>query len=147
MPTDSYLSEFLYTELADVVGRENVSTSEADRIAYSCDYYWVPELWIDRGRRSPEPDVIVHPRSAEEVSRICRIASKYGIPLTTWGGGSGSQGGALPIHGGIVLDTKKLNRILEIDKTSLTVTAETGIIMQHLEWALAREGVATMHEP
>lgn len=147
VPPDSYLSEFLYSELADVVGPENVSTSEADRIAYSCDYYWVPELWIDRGRRSPEPDVVVHPRSAEEVSRICRIASKYRIPLTTWGGGSGSQGGALPIHGGIVLDTKKLNRILEIDKTSLTVTAETGIIMQHLEWALAKEGVATMHEP
>ena len=46
-----------------------------------------------------------------------------------------------------MLDTKKLNRILDIDKTSLTVTAETGIIMQHLEWALQREGLATMHEP
>jgi alkyldihydroxyacetonephosphate synthase len=90
---------------------------------------------------------VVHPRSAEEVSRICRIANNYKIPLTTWGGGSGSQGGALPLQGGIVLDTKKLNRILEIDKTSLTVTAETGIIMQHLEWALQREGLATMHEP
>jgi len=115
-PTDSYLNEFLYTELADVVGPENVSTSQADKIAYSCDYYWTAELWIDRGRRSPEPDAVVHPRSVEEVSRICRIASKYKLPLTTWGGGSGSQGGALPIHGGIVLDTKKLNRILEIDK-------------------------------
>jgi len=145
--TDSYLNEFLYTELADVVGSENVSISASDKIAYSCDYYWIPELWIDRGRRGPEPDMVVHPRSVEEVSRICRIAGKHGIPLTTWGGGSGSQGGALPIHGGIVLDTKKLHRILEIDKTSLTVTAETGIIMQHLEWALAQEGVGTMHEP
>jgi alkyldihydroxyacetonephosphate synthase len=147
VPIDSYLNEFLYSELADVVGPENVSTSQSDKIAYSCDYYWIPELWVDRGRRNPEPDVVVHPRSAEEVARICRIAANHKIPLTTWGGGSGSQGGALPIHGGIVLDTKKMNRILAIDKTSLTVTAETGIIMQHLEWALEREGLATMHEP
>ena len=145
--TDSYVNEILYSELADVVGPENVSTSQSDKIAYSCDYYWIPELWVDRGCRSPEPDVVVHPRSSEEVARICRIASNYKIPLTTWGGGSGSQGGALPIHGGIVLDTKKMNRIIAIDKTSLTVTAETGIIMQHLEWALEREGFGTMHEP
>ncbi len=144
---DSYQYEMLYTELADVVGPENVSTSEADKIAYSCDYYWIPELWIDRGCKSPTPDIVVHPRTTEEVSRICRIANNHKIPLTVWGGGSGSQGGALPMHGGIVLDTKKLNRIIEIDRTSLTVTAETGIIMQHLEWALEREGLGTMHEP
>lgn len=144
---DSYQYEMLYTELADVVGPENVSTSQADKIAYSCDYYWIPEMWIDRGCKSPTPDFVVHPRSTEEVSRICRIASNYKIPVTVWGGGSGSQGGALPMHGGIVLDTKKLNRIIEIDRTSLTVTVETGIIMQHLEWALEREGLGTMHEP
>lgn len=51
------------------------------------------------------------------------------------------------MHGGIVLDTKKLNRVIEIDKKSLTVTAEAGIIMQHLEWALEREGFSTMHIP
>ena len=147
VPTESYLNEFLYGELVDVVGPENVSASQSDKIAYSCDYYWIPELWLDRGLPLPEPDLIVHPRSAEEVARVCRIAANHKAPLTTWGGGSGSQGGALPIHGGILLDTKKLNRIVEIDKTSLTATAETGIIMQHLEWALQREGLATMHEP
>ncbi len=147
VPADSYLHEFLFSELADVVGSESVSTSQSDKIAYSCDFFWIPELWVDRGCRSPQPDFVVHPRSTEEVSRICRIASNYKIPLTPWGGGSGSQGGALPIQGGIVLDTKKLNRILDIDKTSLTVTAETGIIMQHLEWELEREGLATMHVP
>jgi len=145
--SDSYLHEMFFSELADVVGAENVSRSESDKIAYSCDYYWIPEMWLDRGCRNPEPDVVVHPRSTEEVARLCRIAGSYKVPLTVWGGGSGSQGGALPIHGGIVLDTKKMNRVIEIDRTSLTVTAETGIIMQHLEWALEREGFGTMHVP
>ena len=143
----SYMQEILHSELADVVGTDGVSTSQSDKIAYSCDYYWIPELWVDRGCKCPTPDFVVHPRTAEEVSRLCRIASNYKIPLTAWGGGSGSQGGALPIHGGITLDTKKLSRVIEIDKKALTVTAETGIIMQHLEWALEREGYSTMHVP
>lgn len=44
------------------------------------------------GRRNPQPDVIVHP-TTEEVARLCRIAQNYKLPLTVWGGGSGSQGG------------------------------------------------------
>jgi alkyldihydroxyacetonephosphate synthase len=137
----------ILSELADIVGIENVSVRECDRIAYSCDYYWVPEMWLDRGGANPQPDFVVHPSCVDEVSRICQLANHHKIPLTTWGGGSGSQGGALPICGGIVLDTKKMNRVVEIDRTSLTVTAETGIIMQHLEWALEKEGFGTMHEP
>jgi len=143
----SYLHEMIFSELADVVGPDNVSTSQSDKIAYSCDYYWIPEMWVDRGCESPTAEFIVHPATTEEVSRICKIANHHKIPLTTWGGGSGSQGGALPIYGGILLDTKKLNRVIAIDTTSLTVRAETGIIMQHLEWALEKEGYSTMHMP
>lgn len=137
----------ILSELADIAGLDNVSVRESDKIAYSCDYYWIPELWLDRGRENPVADFIVHPSTTGEVSRICKLANHYRIPLTAWGGGSGSQGGALPIHGGVILDTKKMNRVLAIDRTSLTVTAETGIIMQHLEWALEREGYSTMHMP
>ncbi|MDY0169145.1 MAG: FAD-binding oxidoreductase [Thermoguttaceae bacterium] len=145
--TDSYLHEMVYSELADAVGAEHVSTSRSDKIAYSCDYYWIAEMWVDRGCKSPAPDFVVHPGTAEEVARVCRIANTHRIPLTTWGGGSGSQGGALPMYGGILLDTKRLNRVIEIDTQSLTVTAETGIIMQHLQWALEKQGYSTMHEP
>jgi len=143
----SYLFEMVFSELEDAVGAENVSTREADKLAYSCDYYWVPELWLDRGGENPAADFIVHPTTTGQVSRICAIANNHGIPLTTWGGGSGSQGGALPLYGGILLDTKKLDRVLEIDQTSLTVTAETGIIMQHLESVLEKQGYSTMHMP
>ena len=59
--------------------------------------------------------------------------------MTVWGGGAGSQGGALPVAGGIILDTKKLNKIYGIDLYSMTVTAGAGIIMQHLEDALEKQ--------
>ena len=63
-----------------------------------------------------------------EVSQVLTIANRARVPVVPWGGGSGSQGGAAPIYGGIVLDTKRLDRILAIDEQSLTVRAQAGVI-------------------
>ncbi len=143
----NYLLAMIRSELNDAVSAEYVSTSKADRLAHSVDYYWVPEMWHDRGRENPQPDFVVHPGSAVEVARVLRIANHYRIPVTPWGGGSGSQGGALPMYRGITLDTKRMNRVVAIDTASLTVTCETGIIAQHLEWELEKQGFSTMHMP
>jgi len=144
---DSYMYEMILFELKDIVGDENVSTSSSDKIAYSVDYYWVSELWHDRGLDSPTPDFIMHPKSSEEVSKILLLANEYKIPVTVWGGGAGSQGGALPVCRGILIDIKKMNRIHNIDLNSMTVEVETGIIMEHLERELENHGVSTMHLP
>jgi alkyldihydroxyacetonephosphate synthase len=144
---ENYLLSMLYSELADAVGREHVSCNAADQLGHSVDYYWIPEMWHAHGRENPKPDLIVHPGSAEEVAKVMRIANQYKIPVTPWGGGSGSQGGALPMYGGIILDTKRMNKVLAIDTESLTVTVETGINTQHLEWAVEKAGFSTMHLP
>ncbi|MFO7928567.1 MAG: FAD-binding oxidoreductase, partial [Candidatus Humimicrobiaceae bacterium] len=143
----SYMYDMVLFELKDIVGQDNVSTSEADKISYSVDYYWISELFHDRVKEVTGPDFIVHPGSPEEISKTLRLANEYRIPVTVWGGGGGSQGGALAAYGGIVLDIKRLNRITAIDKKSMTVEVETGIIMQELEWALEKEGISTMHIP
>ena len=70
----------------------------------------MPQMWLDRGQRLPTPDYIVHPASAEEISEIMLIANKYRIPVVPWGGGSGTQGGAAPIYGGIIVDLKRLDQ-------------------------------------
>ena len=147
MPTKNYLYSMICSELADAVGAENISSNAADQLGHSIDYYWIPEMWHDRGRDNPKPEFIVHPGSAQETAKVLRIANHYKIPVTPWGGGSGSQGGALPMYGGIILDTKRMNKILSIDTESLTVTCETGINAQHLEWAVEKLGFSTMHLP
>lgn len=138
-------------ELQDIVGRQHVSTKTADKEVYSIDYFWVPEMWHDRRRgwdlSRPTADFIVHPAHAAEVSKILKVANSYKIPVTVWGGGSGSQGGALPVFGGIILDTKRMDKIYEIDQNSMTVEVGTGIIMQNLEWELEQLGLSTMHDP
>ncbi|MCR4424917.1 MAG: FAD-binding oxidoreductase [Firmicutes bacterium] len=143
----AYVADMVLSELEDIVGQEYVSTREVDRLAYGVDYCWIPRVWFDRGMKPIAPDVIVRPKNTEEVSAVIRVANRYEIPVVTWGGGSGSQGGALPIRQGITLDTKRMNQIVEVNETALTVTAGTGIIQQHLEWALNARGYSMMHYP
>ena len=141
------LSEAVVRELEGVVGSDHVSRRETDLLTYSVDAYWMPQMWLDRGERVPTPDVIVHPASTAEVAEVVRLANRHHIPLIPWGGGSGTQGGALPIHGGIMLDMKRMNRLLEINERSFTVTAQAGINGGQLEWALNDRGLTLPHYP
>ena len=137
----------LIAALAGIVGDAHVSTRDADRLVYSVDASWLPQMTLDRGVATPRPDVIVHPGSAGEVARLLAFAHERRIPILPWGGGSGTQGGALPIHHGIVVDLKRLDRILEIDETSLSVRAQAGINGAVLEWALGDRGLTLPHYP
>jgi len=147
----NYMFDMVLFELQDIVGKDYVSVKSSDKEVYSIDYFWIPAMWADRqkGRDITRPmaDFIVHPLNAEETSKIVKIANTYKIPVTTWGGGSGSQGGALPVFGGIIIDTKRMDKIYNIDQKSMLVEVGTGMIMQHLEWELSKQGLSTMHDP
>jgi alkyldihydroxyacetonephosphate synthase len=138
-------SEMIRSELEEIVGEHFISVKETDKLIYSTDWSWMPQMWLDRGERLPTADYIVHPGSAEEIAEILLIANKYHIPVVPWGGGSGTQGGALPLFGGILVDTKRMDKIIEIDEKSLTVTAQAGINGQQLEWALNEKGLTLPH--
>jgi alkyldihydroxyacetonephosphate synthase len=137
--------EMIRSELEEIVGPHFVSVDESDKLVYSTDWSWMPQMWLDRGQRLATPDYIVHPGSADEISEIMEVANKYRIPVVPWGGGSGTQGGALPLYGGILLDTKRMDKIIEIDEVSLTVTAQAGINGEQLEWALHEKGLFLPH--
>ena len=139
--------EMIRSELADIVGDAYVSTRATDKLVYATDWSWMPQMWLDRAMPPPSPDFIVHPASAEEIARVLKIANVYRLPVVPWGGGSGTQGGAAPIFGGIVLDLKRLDRIVTIDEMSLTVTAQAGVIGSVLEQALNEHNLTLPHYP
>jgi len=145
MTQNLFLSEMIRSELAEVVGEDFISVAESDKLVYSTDWSWMPQMWLDRGKPLATPDYIVYPASPAEISEILEIANKYRIPVVPWGGGSGTQGGALPIFGGILLDLKRLDKIIEIDEKSLTVRAQAGIIISQLEWAVNEKGLMLPH--
>jgi glycolate oxidase len=87
------------------------------------------------------PDVVVVPRDADGIAKVMRFASQHRIPVTPRGAGTGLSGGALPVHGGIVLSTKNLNRILEIDRENLMAVVEPGVITQVFQEAVEAQGL------
>ena len=147
MERTDFLNAFILTELEDAVGQENCSIRPIDKVAHSVDYFWLSRMWADRGRRMPEADFIVCPKDAQETSKVMKIANYYKIPVVTWGGGGGTQGGAIPVAGGIVVDTKRMNKIYDVNTESMYIECGTGAIYKHIEWAANEVGKATMHYP
>jgi glycolate oxidase len=94
-----------------------------------------------------DPEVMVKATSAEQIAEIFKLAQRERIPVTPRGAGYGLSGGAVPVHGGIVLSTEKMNRILEIDKENLMVTVEPGVITGDLHQAVETEGLFYPPDP
>ena len=147
MRFNAFMGQMIQSELEDIVGEKNVSTGESEKLVYGVDYFWISRMWADKGRTPPMPDIIVRPESSKEISAILKIANYYKIPVHVWGGGSGSQGGALPMAGGILMDVKRMNRLVEINEESRHITAEAGMIFQQLEWHANERGFSCMHIP
>jgi glycolate oxidase len=94
-----------------------------------------------------DPEVVVRAGSTAEVSHILRLADERRIPVTPRGAGQGLSGGAVPVVGGIVLSLERMDRILEIDRENLTVTAEPGVITGNLHRAVEQEGLLYPPDP
>ena len=82
------------------------------------------------------PEVVIKPRTAEEISAILKICNADRIPVTPRGAGTGLSGGALPHLGGVLLSMERMNSILEIDERNLQVTTEPGVITEVLQNAV-----------
>ena len=82
------------------------------------------------------PDVVIKPKTAEEISAILKICNKEKIPVTPRGAGTGLSGGALPHLGGVLLSTERMNSILKIDERNLQVITEPGVITEVLQNAV-----------
>ena len=109
--------------LQKIVGVSEVFTGDAINEDYSHD---------ELGSKRQMPEVLVRVRSTEEVSAIMKHAYSRTIPVTVRGSGTGLVGGAVPICGGILLETSKMNKILALDPNNLTVTVQPGVLLMEL---------------
>lgn len=87
------------------------------------------------------PEIVVKPGTTLEISEILKLANKYLIPITPRGAGSGLSGGAVPIHGGIVISTERLNRIIEIDRENLIAVLEPGVVTNDFNIIAQKDGL------
>ena len=134
--------------LVALLGPARVSVRAADLATYARDM-WPRALLaaVDGGPPAHPPDVVVWPETTDEVVQIVRLARRLGAPVVPYGAGSGVCGGAVPLHGGITIDLKRMDRVLSIDRDALVCEAEAGINGEHLERELARKGLTLGHFP
>lgn len=138
--------------LREALEPARVDTRPVTLEAYSRDLSALGHLMFALGDNEPgpgiqPPEVVVHPTSVEEVQAVVRVCHAHSLPIVPWGAGSGVCGGTLAIHGGVALDLKRLDRILELDHRSQLVRVEAGMNLQLLEDALQREGLTLGHHP
>ncbi|MFW9831251.1 MAG: FAD-binding oxidoreductase, partial [Candidatus Thorarchaeota archaeon] len=134
-------------QLEGWLGKENVSSAEVDKICYSRDAWPLRLIRLGRLVLDSKPDLIVWPQTVEHIQKLLTLANQEQIPLIPVSGAGGVAGGALAITGGIIVDLKKMNRILELDEESLTVTVEPGVLGHELEEYLQIRGYTTGHFP
>lgn len=93
------------------------------------------------------PDLVVRAESAREVQQVLAVATEYSIPVVPRGLGSGKSGGALPIHGGIVLSMEKMNRIREISRDDMLCVVEPGVVLADMMAAVEKESLFYPPDP
>jgi glycolate oxidase len=124
-------------QLGTIVGARYVLHSTYDLMMYEYD------ASIERGK----PDIVVLPASAEEIAAIVKLAQRYQLPVVPRGAGTGLSGGAIPIHGGIVIVFARMNRILEVDYANQRATIQPGLVNLHLSLALNPQGFYYVPDP
>ena len=105
------------------------------------------EYGVDALKRGRPADAVVTPASTKEVQAIARVCHETRTPLVPRGGGTGYTGGAVPVHGGVVISMERMNRILEIDEGNLLAVVEPNVITGDLQDAVERVGLFYPPDP
>src|ERR1051325_1320532 len=121
-----------------IVGKENILYDKDSLEKYSSD---------ETENLSFLPEVVLKPGSARQISEILSYCNKELIPVTPRGAGTGLSGGALPVFGGVILSTERLNKIIEIDERNLQATVEPGVITQVFQEAVIEKGLFYPPDP
>ena len=138
----------LKRELESVLGAGGLSTSPAHLIAYAADMWPKYQIYKLMGRFGEHPpDAIVWPANEKQAGEVVKLLNSAGVPVIAAGGLSGVCGGTVPVNGGVILDMKRMNRVLRLDRSSSVVEVESGILGQVLEEWLNEKGYTLGHFP
>jgi D-lactate dehydrogenase (cytochrome) len=119
-------------------GAANVSTAKADIDLHA----------KDQSHHEAHPaEVVIFPASAEAIAATLRLANERRIPVTPWGVGTGLEGNAIPVCGGILLSFERMNRIITVHADDFQVTVQPGIGHKDLNAELARYGLFFPPDP
>lgn len=132
------VTEKILEDLKKSISKERVSIGDSVLDLHSHDESYHPK------RR---PDLVIWPKSTEEICQILKIANEKRIPVTPWGAGTSLEGNPIPLEGGIVLDLQEMNHILKLRREDFQVQVEAGVIYKELNQYLSRYGLFFPPDP
>jgi D-lactate dehydrogenase (cytochrome) len=138
MPHYQAVTPDILQQLSAIVGREAVSTAQADLDLHARD---------QSHHAAHAAEVVVFPTEAAQVAALLRLANAHSIPVTAWGVGTGLEGSAIPIWGGIQVSFERMARILAVHADDFQVTVQPGIGHKDLNAELARYGLFFPPDP
>ena len=142
------IADRVLRDLEAIFGPRRVSIRGVDLDTYARDMW--PRLLLgyrDGEQVQPRPDVVVWPEHVREVIAAVKLAREHKIPIVPYGGGSGVCGGAVPVRGGITIDTKRMQALRSVQSDELTCDVEAGLNGERFERELARRGYTFGHFP
>ncbi|POB09613.1 FAD-binding oxidoreductase [Sulfobacillus sp. hq2] len=119
-------------ELIEIVGPDGLSTGESVKAQHARDFSY---------HHGHQPDVVVFPTNARQVSRIMQVAYRYQIPVIAYGQGTGVEGHTIPLQSGITIDFANMNRVVAVRPEDFVVQVEPGITRQALNKILGPYGL------
>jgi glycolate oxidase len=127
----------LVARFSSIVGAGHTRADAESRLHYGTDALQIGH----------PADLVVFPANTQEVAAVARACSAASVPLIVRGAGTGYTGGAVPVHGGVVLSMERLNRVLEIDEENLLAVVQPGVITRELQDAVEARGLFYPPDP
>lgn len=127
-----------FEQLKSIVGADGVLTSDQELLVYECDAYTLEKK---------TPDVVVLPRTTEEVSAIVRLCLDQRIPFIPRGAGTNLSGAILPVSGGVFITVTRMNRVIDVDYRNRRALVEAGCVNAWITNAVKSRGLFYAPDP
>jgi len=121
------MDQDVVAQIGSIVGEKNFSTRIADLYTYG----------FDSSIHHVTPEIVVQPRTTEQVAKLVKLANALKVPIVPRGAGTGLCGGAVPLQGGMVIDLTRMNKVKEVRVEDLYCVCEAGVVYDNLQKALA----------
>jgi len=132
------LSEDDHNFLKTFLDADQISTGESNLALHSADQAY---------HKGYFPEVVIWPKTTEQVSAILKMADARMIPVTPWGAGTSLEGNCVPAAGGIVVDFQYMNKILEVREKDFQIDVQAGVTYKDMNKVLARHGLFFPPDP
>jgi glycolate oxidase len=128
----------IVSELREIVGADGIVTRASELKVYDCDGWTIEKS---------TPEVLVLPRTTDQVSAVLRAIHRRGIAFVARGAGTGLSGGALPLGAPVMICTSRMNHIVAIDARSCRIEVESGVVNLHVTNAVKSDGLYYAPDP